>query len=72
MRGAWEQKNIHQVLFTQVKPTQGYQGRQNRQQIFEIGLKGIEDQSLKTYEKAFEDLSEEEQDAILPSLLMEK
>lgn len=45
--------------------TQGYQGRQNRQQIFEIGLKGIEDQSLKTYENAFEKLSEEEQDAIL-------
>ena len=45
--------------------TQGYQGRLNRQQIFEIGLKGIQDQSLKTYENAFEKLSEEEQDAIL-------
>ena len=45
--------------------TQGYQGHQNRQQIFEIGLKGIQDQSLKTYEKSFIELSEEEQDAIL-------
>ena len=45
--------------------TQGYQGRLNRQQIFEIGLKAIQDLSLKTYENPFEKLSEEEQDAIL-------
>lgn len=47
------------------EPTQGYQGFQNRQQIFEVGLKGLMDQSVKTYEKAFEKLSGEEQDAIL-------
>ena len=45
--------------------TQGYQGRLNRQQIFEIGLKAIQDLSVKTYENPFEKLSEEEQDAIL-------
>jgi gluconate 2-dehydrogenase gamma chain len=47
------------------EPTQGYQGHQNRRQIFDIGLKGLMDQSLKTYEKPFAALSEEEQDAIL-------
>ena len=47
------------------EPTQGYQGRMNRQQIFGIGLKAIQDLSLKTYENPFEKLSEEEQDAIL-------
>ncbi len=47
------------------EPTQGYQGHLNRQQIFEIGLKGLMDQSLKTYEKSFAALSKEEQDAIL-------
>ena len=47
------------------EPTQGYQGRLNRQQMFGIGLKAIQDLSLKTYEKPFEQLSEEEQDAIL-------
>ncbi|WP_347178002.1 gluconate 2-dehydrogenase subunit 3 family protein [Sporosarcina thermotolerans] len=45
--------------------TQGYQGRLNRQQIFEIGLKAIQDLSVKTYDNRFEKLSEEEQDAIL-------
>ena len=45
--------------------TQGYQGRLNRQQIFDIGLKAIQDHSVKTYENPFEKLSEEEQDAIL-------
>ena len=58
-------KRIFIRSFLPGEPTQGYQGRQNRQQIFEIGLKGIEDQSLKTYEKSFIELSEEEQDAIL-------
>ena len=52
--------------------TQGYQGRLNRQQIFEIGLKGIQNHSLKTYDNAFEKLSEEEQDAILTEFAEEK
>ncbi|WP_067725785.1 gluconate 2-dehydrogenase subunit 3 family protein [Oceanobacillus damuensis] len=47
------------------EPTQGYQGRLNRQQIFTIGLKGIQDYSQKTYQKNFPELTEEEQDAVL-------
>ena len=67
LSGAWGMgsKEYSSGPFFPGEATQGYQGRQNRQQIFEIGLKGIEDQSLKTYEKSFIDLSEEEQDAIL-------
>lgn len=67
LSGAWGMgsKEYSSGPFFPGEDTQGYQGRQNRQQIFEIGLKGIEDQSLKTYEKSFIDLSEEEQDAIL-------
>ncbi|WP_249869155.1 gluconate 2-dehydrogenase subunit 3 family protein [Oceanobacillus saliphilus] len=47
------------------EPTQGYQGRLNRQQIFTIGLKGIQDYSQKTYQKNFPQLTAEEQDAVL-------
>ncbi|MFC4025235.1 gluconate 2-dehydrogenase subunit 3 family protein [Oceanobacillus longus] len=47
------------------EPTQGYQGRLNRQQIFTIGLKGIQDYSQKTYQKNFPELTAEEQDAVL-------
>lgn len=67
LAGAWGMgsKEYTTGPFFQGEATQGYQGRQNRQQIFEIGLKGIQDQSLKTYDKSFIELSEEEQDAIL-------
>jgi gluconate 2-dehydrogenase gamma chain len=67
LSGAWGMgsKDYTSGPFFPGEATQGYQGRQNRQQIFEIGLKGIEDQNLRTYEKSFIELSEEEQDAIL-------
>ncbi|MFJ7825959.1 gluconate 2-dehydrogenase subunit 3 family protein [Psychrobacillus sp. NPDC096623] len=67
LAGAWGMgsKEYTSGPFFEGADTQGYQGRQNRQQIFQIGLKGIQDQSLKTYEKSFIELSEEEQDAIL-------
>lgn len=67
LAGAWGMgsKEYTSGPFFPGEATQGYQGRQNRQQIFEIGLKGIEEQSLKTYDKSFTDLSEEEQDAVL-------
>lgn len=47
--------------------TQGYQGRLNRREIFQIGIKGLQDYSLKTYQKRFIDLTPEEQDAVLTS-----
>ena len=67
LAGAWGTgtKEYTSGPFYPGESTQGYQGRQNRQQIFEIGLKGLEDESLKKYDNVFEKLSEEEQDAIL-------
>ncbi|SFQ37009.1 gluconate 2-dehydrogenase gamma chain [Psychrobacillus psychrotolerans] len=67
LSGAWGMgsKEYTSGPFFPGEDTQGYQGRQNRQQIFEIGLKGIQDHSLKTYDKSFIELSEDEQDAIL-------
>lgn len=47
------------------EPTQGYQGRLTRQQIFTIGLKGIQDYSQQTYDASFPTLSAEEQDEVL-------
>lgn len=46
-------------------PTQGYQGRLNRQQIFNIGLKGLQDYSQKTYQNDFQALTVEEQKEVL-------
>ncbi|MGX9135775.1 gluconate 2-dehydrogenase subunit 3 family protein [Rummeliibacillus sp. JY-2-4R] len=52
--------------------TQGYQGRLNRQQIFNIGLEGLQTQSLKKYKKKFPDLTNEEQDAVLTDFADDK
>lgn len=54
------------------EPTQGYQGRLNRQEIFNIGLKGLQDHSLSTYNKKFTELTEEEQDAVLTDFADDK
>ncbi len=54
------------------EPTQGYQGRLNRQEIFNIGLKGLQDHSLKTYNKKFPELTNEEQDAVLTEFADDK
>ncbi|WP_277587395.1 gluconate 2-dehydrogenase subunit 3 family protein [Psychrobacillus antarcticus] len=51
--------------FFPAESTQGFQSSLNRQQIFEIGLNAFENHSLKTYEKSFTELSEDEQIAIL-------
>lgn len=53
-------------------PTQGYQGRLNRQEIFNIGLKGLKDHSLKKYNKEFTELTDEEQDAVLTDFADDK
>ncbi|MFB6468739.1 gluconate 2-dehydrogenase subunit 3 family protein [Cytobacillus sp. Hz8] len=47
--------------------TQGYQGRLNRQEIFQIGIQGLQDQAQAKSKKAFYELTEEEQDTILTS-----
>lgn len=47
------------------EPTQGYQSRLNRNEIFDIGIKGLQDYSQKTYEEKFVDLEPEQQDEVL-------
>lgn len=54
------------------EPTQGYQGRLNRQEIFNLGLKGLKDYSLKTFNKEFPDLTNEEQDEVLTAFADDK
>lgn len=51
--------------FFKGEPTQGYQGHLNRQQIFDIGLKGMYDYSLQKFQKPFEELTPEEIDEVL-------
>ncbi|TLS52648.1 gluconate 2-dehydrogenase subunit 3 family protein [Paenibacillus antri] len=44
---------------------QGYQGRLKRRDIFQIGLREMQNYSQSQYGKAFVNLTEEEQDAVL-------
>jgi gluconate 2-dehydrogenase gamma chain len=46
---------------------QGYQGRLKRREIFEIGLREMENYSKTKYQKSFVELSGEEQDEVLKS-----
>jgi len=50
------------------EPTQGYQYQLTRQEIYEIGIKGIQDWCQKKYNKKFTELSEAEQDEVLTAL----
>lgn len=54
------------------EPTQGYQGRLNRQEIFNLGLIAMQDYSLKTYSKKFPELTNEEQDEVLTAFADDK
>lgn len=51
--------------FFKGEKVQGYQGRLKRREIFDIGLRELENYSLSKHEKKFADLSGEEQDEIL-------
>lgn len=70
LAGGWGTgaKEYTQGPFFPGEPTQGYQGHLNRQQLFDIGLKGIEDYSLQKYKKRFKDLETSDQDEILTKL----
>jgi gluconate 2-dehydrogenase gamma chain len=49
-------------------PEQGFQSRFTPQEIYRIGIREINDHCLATYEKPFDQLSGERQDAILTAL----
>lgn len=51
--------------FYKGEKAQGYQGRLRRREIFDIGLRELQNHSLSKYQKNFTELSEEEQDSIL-------
>ncbi|WP_301109722.1 gluconate 2-dehydrogenase subunit 3 family protein [Sporosarcina sp.] len=58
--------------FYKGEPTQGDQNQLNRQQTFENGIKGLQEHSNSIYQKNFEKLTEEEQDAILTDFSEDK
>jgi gluconate 2-dehydrogenase gamma chain len=49
------------------EPTQGYQGRLKNHEIFDLGVQGLQDASMQKYNKKFNELGPEEQDAVLTS-----
>lgn len=54
-----------QAPFYRGEKVQGYQGRLKRRDIFDIGLREIQNHSMAVYKKDFTELKGEEQDAIL-------
>ncbi len=61
-------KNYNSGPFFKGEPTQGSQTSLYRQQIYDIGIRGIEDWCQKKYSKGFVELSEIDQDAVLTAL----
>jgi len=51
--------------FYKGESVQGYQGRLKRREIFDIGLRELQNHCMSKYEKGFAELSAEEQDDIL-------
>ena len=54
--------------FHKGEPTQGYQSRMKRNEIFDVGIKGIKDYSEKTFDDKFVNLDGEQQDEVLTAL----
>lgn len=67
LAGPWgnNTKEYMQGPFYKGEPTQGYQSRMNRGEIFRMGIKKLKEKSQSDYEKSFQELSAEEQDEIL-------
>ena len=58
-------RDYMQPPFFHGEKEQGYQGRLKRREIFRIGLREMQNYSHQKYEKGFNELTEEEQDAVL-------
>ncbi|MCM3691053.1 gluconate 2-dehydrogenase subunit 3 family protein [Neobacillus niacini] len=67
LSGDWgfNSREYMQPPFFKGEKVQGYQGRLNRREIFDIGLRELQNHSLTKYKKNFVELSEEEQNDIL-------
>nr|WP_191271683.1 gluconate 2-dehydrogenase subunit 3 family protein [Neobacillus kokaensis] len=67
LAGDWgfNARDYMQPPFYRGEKVQGYQGRLKRRDIFDIGLREIDNHSMQTFKKTFIELSGEEQDKIL-------
>ncbi|WP_077213493.1 gluconate 2-dehydrogenase subunit 3 family protein [Bacillus dakarensis] len=67
LNGSWglNAREYMQAPFFKGENVQGYQGRLNRREIFDIGLREMQNYSMTKYNKGFVELSEEDQDTIL-------
>ncbi|WP_066071797.1 gluconate 2-dehydrogenase subunit 3 family protein [Neobacillus soli] len=67
LAGDWgfNAREYMQAPFFKGEKVQGYQGRLKRRDIFDIGLREIQNHSMAVYKKDFTKLTDEEQDAIL-------
>ncbi|MGE5701061.1 MAG: gluconate 2-dehydrogenase subunit 3 family protein [Clostridia bacterium] len=67
LAGDWgfNARDYMQAPFFKGEKVQGYQGRLKRRELFDIGLREMQNYSNATYKKNFPDLTPEEQDAVL-------
>jgi gluconate 2-dehydrogenase gamma chain len=74
LSGDWgfNSREYMQSPFFKGEKVQGYQGRLRRREIFDIGLRELQNHSLVKYKKNFIELSEEEQDDILTDFAEDK
>lgn len=74
LSGDWgfNAREYMQPPFFKGEKVQGYQGRLRRREIFDIGLRELQNHSLKKFEKNFIDLDEEQQIDILSDFAEDK
>lgn len=67
LAGSWgnNAKEYMQPPFFPGEPTQGYQGQLRNNQVFDVGIQGLQDYSIKQYSKPFPELTPEQQDQVL-------
>lgn len=74
LSGDWgfNSREYMQPPFFKGEKVQGYQGRIRRREIFDIGLRELQNHSIAKYKKGFIELNEEEQDDILTDFAEDK
>ncbi|MEQ2525864.1 gluconate 2-dehydrogenase subunit 3 family protein [Robertmurraya yapensis] len=74
LSGDWgfNAREYMQPPFFKGEKVQGYQGRLRRREIFDIGLRELQNHSLKKFEKNFIDLDEEQQIEVLTDFAEDK
>ncbi|WP_040206784.1 gluconate 2-dehydrogenase subunit 3 family protein [Neobacillus jeddahensis] len=74
LSGNWgfNAREYMQAPFFRGEKVQGYQGRLNRRDIFDIGIREMQNHSQAVYKKDFTELSGDEQDAVLKDFEADK